>query len=444
MKEKIKTAMIDLLAAIRAIKIYTEEHPTFMDFIEKAHTSLIEGLEQREKIIIGIVEEEITLEKEILFDLSKKVRALILYLIESGIQRIVIHKNLQKEELIHFISLLTAPRGEISGDIQGNLLLQGVKNIEVGKIMAPTIEEEEAKEKALKPVSDDALDKISQSVTKVMNEEAIDYLDLRFNILNFMEYFMGKHQELLNLISMKKKDLATFLHLLNVSLLSMYFSSKLGYSKDDVLDIGVAGLFHDIGKLSLAKKLIQKKERLKDEDFVKIKHHSILGAKLLLSYVDSLGILPVVTAFEHHIRHDLKGYPRTAFSNKPNPISNIIAICDVYDALHLKRTYKKDYPPIKVYRIMMKEKGQYFNPDLLDQFFSLMGVWPVGTVVSLSDNRIAIVREQNKEDIHCPKVEVVSPKEKKGMVDLLAKKDQVEIVNALNSYKEGKEYLDLI
>jgi HD-GYP domain-containing protein (c-di-GMP phosphodiesterase class II) len=369
---------------------------------------------------------------------------LILYLIESGIQRIVIHKDFQKEELIKFISLLTAPKGEKTGDLHGLLLLEGVKNIEVGKIRAHSLEEKEKIEKTPIPVSDDALDKLSESVAKVLNDEAIDYLDLRFNILNFMEYFTGRHQELLNLISMKKKDLATFLHLLNVSLLSMYFSSKLGYSKDDVLDIGVAGLFHDIGKLSLARKLIKKKEKLKEEEFAQIKHHSILGAKLLLMYVESLGTLPVVTAFEHHTRYDLRGYPRLTFPYKAHPISAIIAICDVYDALHLKRTYKKDYPPNKIYRIMIKERGKYFDPDLLDHFFNHVGVWPVGAIVSLSDGRIAVVREQNKKDIQYPRIEVISPPDKTEMVDLLVAKKHVKIDYALNSFKEGKKYLDLI
>jgi putative nucleotidyltransferase with HDIG domain len=203
----------------------------------------------------------------------------------------------------------------------------------------------------------------------MLNDENIDYLELRFSLLNFMEYFSGGHQELLNLVSMKRKDLATFLHLLNVSLLSMYFSARLGYSKEDVLEIGVAGLFHDIGKLSVARKLIKKKEKLEEEEFAKMKHHSILGAQILFKYADQVGILPVVAAFEHHIRYDGKGYPKLAFPHSPHPVSQIISVCDVYDALSLKRTYKKDFPPLKIYNIMIKEEGSYFDPELLESYF---------------------------------------------------------------------------
>jgi hypothetical protein len=68
----------------------------------------------------------------------------------------------------------------------------------------------------------------------------------------------------------------------------------------------------------------------------------------------------------------------------------------------------------------------------------------VGAVVSLSDGRIAVVKEQNKKDINRPRVEVVSPKDKKEMVDLLEEKENLKIDHALNSFKDGKKYLDLI
>lgn len=448
MKDNLKNALIDLLSAIRAGKIYSLEHPKFLDLVDSTYKSLTEALEEKNEIILGIVENELAVEDEVLFDLSKKVRALILYLVDRGIPKIIIHRGLRKDELVHFISVLSTPDKNGDKDIPERLILFGVKNIEAGKIRAPfSVEKEESvekAEKAIEAVSDDALDSISQTVANVLNEEAIDYLDLRFNLLNFMEYFTGQHQELLNLISMKKKDLATFLHLLNVSLLSMYFASKLGYSRDDVLDIGVAGLFHDIGKLSIAKKLIKKKERLDDEEFTNMKHHSILGAKLLFRYVDSLGLLPVLAAFEHHIRYDQKGYPLLSYPRMPHPVSQIISVCDVYDALNLKRTYKKDYPPLKIYNIMSKEKGKYFDPQLLDKFFSVMGVWPVGSIVSLSDGRVAIVRKANPDDIFRPQVEIVAPEKEDEWIDLTEKKDSLEIEHALNSFKDGKKYLDLI
>lgn len=444
MREKIKSALTDLISALQAAKIYTVKHPKFMDFIDRAYTSLKEVLSERTEIIIGLVGEEIAVEQDIFFDLSEKLRALILYLKERGIERIAIHRDVKREELANFIFFLISPQKEELKGMEESLHLLGIKNIKAGKIKGPLPAEEMPEQVKPEDLSEDSLEKMTQAVGKMLNEETIDYLELRFSLLNLMEYFGGGHQELFNLVSMKRKDLATFLHLLNVSLLSMYFSSKLGYSKEDVLEIGVAGLFHDIGKLSIAKKLIKKKEKLEEEEFAKMKHHSMLGTQILLRYVDSVGILPVVAAFEHHIRYDQKGYPRLAFPHPLHPISQIISICDVYDALSLKRTYKKDFPLLKIYNIMIKEKGSYFDPRLLDDFLKIMGVWPVGSIVSLSDDRVAVVREQNEEDIFCPKVEVIFPEEKKEFIDLVETKEKIEIKNSLNSLKEGKKYLHLI
>jgi hypothetical protein len=115
----------------------------------------------------------------------------------------------------------------------------------------------------------------------------------------------------------------------------------------------------------------------------------------------------------------------------------------VYDALAQRRTYKKDYPPNEIYNIMMKEKGKLFDPKLLVKFFKITGVWPIGTIVSLSNRSIAFVREANERDIFRPVVEVISPKNRKGMIDLLKNKD-ISIKKSLNPFAEGKKYLDML
>jgi putative nucleotidyltransferase with HDIG domain len=239
----------------------------------------------------------------------------------------------------------------------------------------------------------------------------------------------------------KRRDLYTFTHLLNVTILSMHFASRLGFIREDVMEIGLSALFHDIGKMYIAD-LVKKAGELTGEEFSKIKSHAILGAELLLKYSDNLGIAPVVVAFEHHLGYDLKGYPKTPFNRKPHQISYIVSICDVYDALLSRRSYKWDYPPDMVYDIMMKQRGKLFEPDLLDEFFRIMGVWPVGTIVVLSDGRVAVVRKENYDDVFLPVIEIIS--DKAETIDLKENKGAMKIEKFLNPLGEGKEYLDKI
>ena len=85
-----------------------------------------------------------------------------------------------------------------------------------------------------------------------------------------------------------------------------------------------------------------------------------------------------------------------------------------------------------------------FEPELLEKLFMVMGVWPVGTIVSLTDKSAAIVREENEDDIFSPKVEVVFPFDKSGPVDLRMKKQELKIEFALDILGEGKKYYHLV
>lgn len=431
------------MSALQTARLYPAWHPEFKKGIDKAHLSLQDVLRSRQNLVIGIVGEELAFEKEIFFDLSKILKPMVLYLKERGIERIEFLSALTHEELSKFISFLVTPKEEIKLEPQKALSLSGVRNIIVAKIKAA---DSDAAGKPLSYLSnyEESLEKISTSLENVLNEEDLDYLSLRFDVTNFMDNLMNKYQEFLNLATMKRYDLKTFSHILNVSILSMYFASKIGFNKEQVVNIGTAALFHDIGKLYISRRLLKKPYKLTEDEYSQIKSHVIIGAQILLRYIDTLGILPVVVCFEHHLRYDLKGYPKVSFYRKPNIVSLIVSICDVYDALSGRRNYKSDYPWAMIYELMIQEKGRAFDPELIEKFFKIMGVWPIGTIVALKDGKIAVVREENEDDIFSPKVEVIAPADRRETIDLKSGDEQNRIERSLNPFNEGKEYLGLV
>ena len=445
MLDKRKKALIHLFSAMQTAMLYSKDHPLFLKTIEKSYKSLKEALENKTEIVVGMVDEELACEEEIYFDLSRKLRSSILYLLDRNIEKIYIHKALNRDELGEFVALLASSKNELSKDSQKVLALHGIRNIKTGKIKDYLflIKGTEGWQ-VMQKLYESSVDSYVQSVASVLNLEEVDYIDLRFNLLNVMENFAGRHQEIMSLMEIKKKDLLTYVHLMNVSILSMHLSAKLGYSKDNVLDVGTAALFHDIGKMYISSEILKKKSKLTEREFSKIKDHAILGARILNEYTDTMGILPAIIAFEHHLRYDLTGYPQVTYQKKPSTASYIVSICDVYDALAQRRTYKKDSPPNEIYEIMIKDRGKLFHPEILDRFFEVTGVWPVGTIVSLSDNSTAVVREVNELDIFRPKVEVISPAAKKRFVDIEMEKQKINIVAPLNPFGEGKKYLDSV
>jgi HD-GYP domain-containing protein (c-di-GMP phosphodiesterase class II) len=444
LRDKIKICFIYLMNAIQAGKIYAGDHPKFREYLDRLHGAVQELLEARKELVLGIVGGEAAWEDEIFFNLRGKLGLLIDFLEKNSIERIIFQQGLRYEELREFIIFLTRVKRQEKISEQEYFSLHGIQNIRAGKLRTILKGEAEATQADETRIQyEGSVQTVSHALNVVLEKEEVNYLDLRFNMLGIMEDFVGRHQELLNLVSVKKRDLVTFVHLLNVTLLSMFFASKLQFSKDDVLDLGIAALYHDVGKLYISLQVIQKNDKLSEGEFVQVRNHPLLGAKILDGYKDALGVLPIVVSYEHHLRYDMAGYPKSPYARKPHAASLMVSICDVYDALALKRSYKKDYPPEKIHELMMLEKGKIFDPQLLDKFFQFMGAWPVGTLVSMSDGRVGVVRAVNEQDIFRPSVQVLAPENAGEVVDL-ANQGDVRILGSLNPQGEGAKYLPLI
>jgi HD-GYP domain-containing protein (c-di-GMP phosphodiesterase class II) len=443
-RDKVKLCFIYLLNCLQTGKLYSENHPTFNEFVGRLFDAIQSVLLVKKELILGIVSGELAWEDEIFLDLSKKMATLVDFLKEARIERIIFRQGLRFDELSAFISFLCRIKTMEKVDEEEYFSLHDITNIRAGRIRSMVkVEDNEEKAREMMIKYENSVESVSRSINVVLDEKDVDYLDLRFNVLNFMEDFMGKHRELISLISIKEKDPLTFVHLMNVSLLAMFFASKLEFGKDNVLDLGIAALYHDVGKLYISERILQKKTKLEDKEFAQMKDHPLLAVKILDRYKETMGILPTVVALEHHLRYDLTGYPKVAYPRKPHTASLMVSICDVYDALALKRAYKRAYPPNKIYELMMTNKGKLFDPLLLDKFFQGIGLWPVGTIVSLSNESVAVVRELNEEDIFRPKVEIVAPESRKEIINL-AKTKTINIIEALDPHENGQEYLHFL
>lgn len=442
--EKIEQALKDIFSCLQTAKLYGRDSVLLGRAAKKAFVSLQEALRGHGAFTIGIVGEELVIENEILFDLSNALRPTVLYLKSKGVERIAFHPGVVREELEKLIFYLAGPKEETVDNVQEYLTLQGVKNINAGKLKTASGSIKPEDIVSFLSLYESSFDKTSQTFSNFLTGGQFDHISLRFAVNNLMENLNIHGRDFLKLVTVKRYNEETYTHLLNVAILAMYFSSRLGFTHADVLDIAISALFHDVGKLFISRKILGKAEKLTEEEFDSIRSHTVLGAQILLEYVDSLGILPVVVCFEHHLKYDLSGYPRMKFVRPPHTASLIVSICDVYDALFQRRGYKMEYSPETIYNLIQKEKGRYFDPHLVERFFQVMGIWPVGTLVGLSDGRVAVVRKENEDEISLPCVEVISPEDKKEKIDLRETRNKIRIERYLNPWKEGKPFVGLI
>jgi len=371
------------------------------------------------------------------------LKYLIKDLSEKGIEKMIFKYGASKEELSKFMNALIKRKDEL-GDFIEYFSNLGLENISIGKIRVN--DNNNTVTVVHKDVDDYSysLESVSKSFNSIFKGDTVDVPNTKKAMKSTLEMLLRGDWGLMMLTSVKRHDLFTFTHSLNVSALAMVFASELLFSKENILDVGIAGLFHDIGKIAISQKVIEKPGFLTDEEMMSIKSHTILGAEILIQQVEYIGILPVIVAFEHHLRYDLKGYPKLYYSRHPHFVSLIVSLCDCYDALRSRRSYKRDYPPRMIYDIMFKERGKMFEPSLFDRFFGFMGVYPISTIVQMNTGWVGIVREQNKGDMFSPKVEIVYPAKKKGIMIDLKKEDNLKIKMSLNPLSDGKKYTPLI
>ena len=165
---------------------------------------------------------------------------------------------------------------------------------------------------------------------------------------------------LVALTAMRNYDNYTFTHMVNVSILTMGQARALGIEGRLLREFGLSALMHDIGKVRTPKEILQKPERLTDEEFVIMRRHPVEGAEILRR-TPEMPILAPVVAFEHHLRLDGTGYPDGAKRDALNLGTMICSIADVYDAMRSQRAYQQAFPTDRVLAVLKKDDGAHFD-----------------------------------------------------------------------------------
>jgi putative nucleotidyltransferase with HDIG domain len=173
------------------------------------------------------------------------------------------------------------------------------------------------------------------------------------------------------LLRMQSHDDYTVTHSLNVCALVMSQAMQIGLPEKSVREIGLAALFHDIGKETIPQEILQKPGRISAEDFARIAEHPVLGANHIRK-IECGSFLPAIVSFEHHIKFNRSGYPKANYKGKLNIASYMTQIADVYDALRTNRPYRKELSVENALKIMQRGKGTEFEPVLFDNFISII------------------------------------------------------------------------
>ncbi len=215
---------------------------------------------------------------------------------------------------------------------------------------------------------------------------------------------------LMEFASLRDFDEYTYYHSVSVAIYSIAVGIRLGFNRHRLTQLGMAALFHDIGKVKLPKDLITKPDEFNDDDWVEIKRHPTLGALTLgnLRHIDADTATAIAGAFEHHLRTDMTGYPELSQPRTLHVFSRIIALCDAFDAMTSGRVYQKGHiSPDEALRRLIHKGRQWYDPIIVKALVNVLGVFPVGTLVRLSDDSVAVVTQCNSDDLYAPDVLII-------------------------------------
>jgi HD-GYP domain-containing protein (c-di-GMP phosphodiesterase class II) len=186
----------------------------------------------------------------------------------------------------------------------------------------------------------------------------------------------------------------TYTHSVNVAMLSMCLGRRISLSRRTIASLGICALLHDLGKIEIPNEVLYKKDKLDDSELKLIEEHSLNSARLLLKLKASTDRKAriLVPLFEHHLKFDLTGYPRADWKKPLTLFGKIISIADKYDTLTSSRTYRKSLlSPDRALGYMLDHAGKDFDPILFKVFINILGVYPVGTLLRLNTDELALV-----------------------------------------------------
>ena len=239
---------------------------------------------------------------------------------------------------------------------------------------------------------------------------------------------------LMCMTKIREKDTYLLEHSLNVAILLANFGSHLGFEEEKVQELSLSGFLHDIGKIKIPDHILHKPGRLDDQEMTIMRDHVYFGTKVLVEMGIPESI--VKTIGEHHERLDGYGYPDGLRGAEITQFGRMIAIVDTYDAITADRCYKAGMSSKKALQILMQDSPEKYDESLVKQFVQCIGIFPVGSLVKLDNEKIAMVLKQH--DVHAtkPLVKVfysirsshyLEPKE----LDLAASSNRVKIVDAV-------------
>jgi len=405
-----RALIIQIAAVQRVLRIYKPNNAA----VTLAVTALRETLEDLFQTMGGV---EIRFWRDCIFTNSDRLRCDISnfaayksMITQSGrleVEKITIEGGVTPDELIRFLSLYDSmdAKGIKGSDVADKVASEGLAHIAIVVSTQSTqelqnlgIEHLTSQERA-KRAFYAALASAKEALLTPTSQGVASLRKAKRAVQAAADALLEDEVSVLALATLKDHDEYTFTHSVNVCIFSLAIGQRLGLHRSWLGRLGIAALFHDIGKVAVPTGVLNKIGVLDVSEWEAIRQHTVRGVRKLSKMPNATEhvLHSMIVAFQHHINMDLSGYPNVPEGTSLDLFSRIVRIADTFDAMTTERPYRnKVYSPHEAIRYLVAQAGPKFDPVLTKAFASAMGIYPIGTVLRLNTGEVGIVVRRSK------------------------------------------------
>ncbi len=401
--------LLTLYTAMRSLKLYPVENAT----VQRALDDL---LHSAESLLEAESEIEIRLSGDFIFVNSTRLRLELdnyasfsnilatLRAVDIGVLRV--RREVTRRDWQAFLSAVIAVADRLPADPFDELVERldraGVHglDIEVAHDTAESLDELQRARELAKRTYSHGVAVAREVVTSVRMGRATSVKKVKRAVQMIVDQVLNNETSLMGLTTIRDYDEYTFQHSVNVCIFAVALGKKLGLSKLQLYDLGMAALMHDIGKARIPVDILNKTSGLDETEWRIMQAHPWFGALTLFSLrgYDEIPYRSILVAHEHHMKTDLTGYPKTIRPRELGIFSRIVAVADGFDAATTRRSYQTiPIEPDEVLREMWENPRRGYDPVLVKALINLIGIYPVGTCVILDSLEVGIVAAANPD-----------------------------------------------
>jgi putative nucleotidyltransferase with HDIG domain len=394
-----------IASGVRNSTLYATDHPLVARNMAGLTAVLATLHQQQPSIAVGIVGSDLVVSDTPMHKVSATMSELIRKFKDHKVERIAFERGVTASELATLLQNL-ARLGTKGGDGDKDL---STPHIRVGRLKSEGSKKQDGLASdiaAIRQMYSNAVATAEVAWESAVTEGIPDAPAALETVDGLADAVTQNRTALMALTAMRNYDNYTFTHMVNVSILAMAQARALGIDGKLLREFGMSALMHDIGKVRTPKEILNKPGQLTNQEFDIMRRHVVDGAEILRR-TPEMPILAPIVAFEHHLRLDNSGYPRSAKRESMNLGSMLCAISDVYDAMRSQRAYQQAHPTDRIVAVLKRNEGSQLDPHLVRRFVQILGIYPPGNLVKLSTGEVAVVLHVHAPDPHRPRVRVL-------------------------------------